>query len=120
MVNRYHSTTQKGNAGENYVAYLLSTFCIVRPVASGTDIGIDLYCELPIANEKGNIITYLHFGVQVKTGKSFEKGIAMSKYLDYYKELQFPVLLARVANPKQTKASDISCEILDYTELIIN
>ena len=55
----------KGNFGENYVSYILSKYCLVRPVASGTDIGIDLYCELILNREP-----FLHFWVQVKTCKA--------------------------------------------------
>lgn len=52
-----------GNFGSNLVAHLLSHFCLVRPVAEGTDIGVDLYCET-IENRQG----FLHFWVQVKCG----------------------------------------------------
>jgi len=52
----------KGNYAENLVAEWLSRVCLVRPVASGTDIGIDLYCESVVGNKP-----YHHFWVQVKT-----------------------------------------------------
>jgi hypothetical protein len=42
----------------------LSQACLVRPVAADTDIGIDLYCEV-VQEER----PFLHFWVQVKTGK---------------------------------------------------
>lgn len=60
---RIPETQIKANLGENYVAYILSKHCLVRPVASGTDIGVDLYCEI-ISEEE----PFLHFWVQVKTG----------------------------------------------------
>ncbi|HUT95940.1 MAG TPA: DUF4365 domain-containing protein [Thermoguttaceae bacterium] len=53
----------KGNYGEAYVAALLSAHCLVRPVAQGTDIGVDLYCE-----SVKHDTPFLHFWVQVKTG----------------------------------------------------
>lgn len=53
----------KGNYGEAHVAARLSSECLVRPVAAGTDIGLDLYCETV---EDGK--PFLHFWVQVKTG----------------------------------------------------
>lgn len=52
-----------GNYGTNLVAHALSQFCLVRPVAEGTDIGVDLYCE---TIEEGQ--AFLHFWVQVKSG----------------------------------------------------
>ena len=51
----------KGNYAENTVAAWLSHACLVRPVAEGTDIGIDLYCESVIGQAP-----YLHFWAQVK------------------------------------------------------
>lgn len=51
----------KGNYAANLIAEWLSRVCLVRPVAEGTDIGIDLYCESVIRNTP-----FLHFWVQVK------------------------------------------------------
>lgn len=51
----------KGNFAENLVAEWISRVCLVRPVAVGTDIGVDLYCESIVENNP-----YLHFWVQVK------------------------------------------------------
>jgi hypothetical protein len=55
----------KGNRAEFLVASCLSRRCYVRPVASGTDTGIDLYCE---ALELATCEPFLHFWVQVKSG----------------------------------------------------
>lgn len=52
----------KGNYAENQVSAWLSSHCLIRPVAGGTDIGIDLYCE-SVFNSK----THMHFWVQVKS-----------------------------------------------------
>lgn len=52
----------KGNYAEHIVASWLSRVCLVRPVAEGTDIGVDLYCESVIQDTP-----FLHFWVQVKS-----------------------------------------------------
>jgi hypothetical protein len=51
-----------GSRGEMFVGFLLSSFCLIRPVANGTDVGVDLYCETLIDG-----IPHSHFWVQVKT-----------------------------------------------------
>jgi hypothetical protein len=69
----------KGNYAENLVAEWLSRVCLVRPVASGTDIGIDLYCESVVGNKP-----FHHFWVQVKaiTSKdiSIQNNVETAKY----------------------------------------
>lgn len=52
---------QRGNYAEHFAEAWLSRQCLVRSVASGTDIGIDLYCE-SIHRED----PFHHFWVQVK------------------------------------------------------
>ena len=52
------------------VAYWLSRQCLVRPVAEGTDVGIDLFCETV---EKESKLPFLHFWVQVKSGKQVKE-----------------------------------------------
>lgn len=54
----------KGNYGATLVAHMLSQRCLVRPVAEGTDIGVDLYCES--VTDDGR--PFQHFWIQVKTG----------------------------------------------------
>lgn len=51
----------KGNHAQATVSAWLSRKCLVRPVAEGTDIGMDLYCESIL---DGN--PFLHFWAQVK------------------------------------------------------
>ena len=46
---------QKGNFAEATVAAWLSRRCLVRPVATGTDIGVDLYCESLAGSLRSNI-----------------------------------------------------------------
>jgi hypothetical protein len=53
--------TQRGNYAEHQAATWLSRQCLVRPVTSGTDIGVDLYCE-SLAGDS----PFQHFWVQVK------------------------------------------------------
>ena len=53
----------KGNRGELHVANRLADLCLVRPVPSGTDVGIDLFCESLSGSQP-----FLHFWIQVKTG----------------------------------------------------
>jgi len=85
----------KGNYGATLVAHMLSQRCLVRPVAEGTDIGVDLYCES--VTEDGR--PFQHFWVQVKTGSQvnvasdrltaacgFER-----KHLEYWERQPVPV-----------------------------
>ena len=58
----------KGNFGAALVAQMLSQRCLVRPVAEGTDLGIDLYCESVTPDGR----PFQHFWVQVKTGAQVE------------------------------------------------
>lgn len=53
--------SQRGTYAEHQAATWLSRQCLVRPVASGTDIGVDLYCESLAGNSP-----FQHFWVQVK------------------------------------------------------
>jgi len=53
----------KGNFGAAYVSALLSSECLVRPVAADTDVGVDLYCETVEGRHP-----FLHFWVQVRAG----------------------------------------------------
>jgi hypothetical protein len=87
---------QKGNFAESIATAWLSRQCLVRPVASGTDIGIDLYCESLLGNSP-----FQHFWVQVKA--ITEKNIRDSngrksawyrfdtKHLKYWKSQPVPV-----------------------------
>jgi hypothetical protein len=89
----------KCNFAESYVASRVSAGCLVRPVANGTDIGIDFYCETV---EEGT--PFLHFWVQVKSGDqcrtskdgqhatcSFE-----ARHLEYWGRQPVPVFAALV------------------------
>lgn len=86
----------KGNFAENLVAEWISRACLVRPVAAGTDTGIDLYCEAIIENNP-----FLHFWIQVKAiGEkdiAAKEGIEFASYrfkrshLEYWSRQPIPV-----------------------------
>jgi hypothetical protein len=89
----------KGNYAVAYVAAALSRGCLVRPVAEGTDIGIDLYCETVEGKDP-----FLHFWVQVKAGGrvrvSRDGGSASyafdAEHLAYWGRQHVPVFAALV------------------------
>lgn len=60
--HRIDQNRLKGNYAEAIVSEWVSRSCLIRPVAEGTDIGVDLYCEAVIENSP-----YLHFWAQVKS-----------------------------------------------------
>ena len=86
----------KGNFAENLLAEWISRVCLVRPVAVGTDIGIDLYCESIVENNP-----FLHFWVQVKAISekdiTVKDGIEFASYrfkrshLEYWSRQPIPV-----------------------------
>ena len=86
----------KGNYAQALASTWLSRMCLIRPVAEGTDIGIDLYCESIVDG-----VPYVHFWVQVKAipsssikvegeqriaGYSFDK-----RHLEYWDRQPIPV-----------------------------
>lgn len=114
----------QGNNAELLVAYLLSEYCLVRTVASGTDIGIDLYCELLRENRP-----FLHFWVQVKSSKSDTirelKGGGVSysfksSHLAYWKFQPVPVFVFLLSNTGKTSPEDFNIHILDVTEYLLS
>lgn len=86
----------KGNYASNLVSLWLSKICLVRPVAEGTDIGIDLFCESLAENTP-----FGHFWVQVKTipmgniSKGSEGQVAWfdfeTRHLQYWQRQPIPV-----------------------------
>jgi hypothetical protein len=83
---------QKGNYAESISASWLSRKCRVRPVATGTDIGIDLYCESVVGTSP-----FQHFWVQVKaiTEKNLTQDGAYydfrNDHLEYWSRKPVPV-----------------------------
>jgi len=110
-----------GNYGAHLVAHILSKFCLVRPVAEGTDIGIDLYCET-IEERQG----FLHFWAQVKSGKQVKiengKGICQFEvdHLRYWEHQPVPVFAFYVRSgfppkrPKQIFMANLSGYLMRY------
>jgi len=86
-----------GNYGEHLVSYLLGKHCLIRPVAAGTDVGIDLYCEhfeeSGVKKVTGTKLykPFLHFWVQVKSGKNIYvyKNKKRASYKFKYKDLKY-------------------------------
>jgi len=107
-----------GNFGSNLVAYTLSKVCLVRPVAEGTDIGVDLYCET-IEEGQG----FLHFWAQVKCGNQIRiktNGRASCKFeathLRYWNRQPVPVLAFYVPTdfPPDTPEKIFVANITEY------
>jgi hypothetical protein len=89
----------KGNYGAALVTARLSGECLVRPVATDTDVGVDLYCETVVEGQP-----FLHFWVQVKTGAQCHLDRAAMTascrfardHLDYWFRQPVPVYAALV------------------------
>ena len=112
----------KGNYGAAYVALRLSSEeCLVRAVPSGTDVGIDLFCE-SVEGEK----PFLHFWVQVKAGrqcKVAEHGLSAScsletKHLWYWYRQPVPVFVALVPTEWPVR-SDPAVFVVDVTSYLM-
>lgn len=114
----------KGNYAEHLVSVWLSEQCLVRPVAAGTDIGIDFYCEAIVADQP-----YKHFWVQVKAiGKSKlfeENGDSMAKFpfktndLKYWAKQPIPVYVFLVPVPKWPPVEPQKIYCIRMTDYII-
>lgn len=101
-----------GNRGENLAGYLLSQFCLIRQVASGTDVGIDLYCE-SITDEQPNN----HFWVQVKSSLEEQRSVSLEKELLYWWRQPIPVFifLVQVSGGHATKTHS-NVNVVNLTE----
>lgn len=95
MIVSNNQTT--GNRVESYIAFRLSDKCLVRHVTSGTDIGVDLYCELLRDGHP-----YLHFWVQLKGMDTSEGKVLKTnkisysfskKHLRYWEDQPVPVFI---------------------------
>jgi hypothetical protein len=109
----------KGNYGEHLASQVLSRFCLIRPVAGNTDIGIDLYCESVIKGKP-----FLHFWVQVKSEKDFpdeQEAFSYSfktKHLRYWRRQPVPVL-AFLVPTKWPPESINYIHVIDITSNIL-
>ena len=84
----------KGNEAAFRVAAWLAHSCLVRPVAEGTDVGIDLFCETV---DQLTQQPFLHFWVQVKAGRqvNVREGKATcsftAEHIEYWSRQPVPV-----------------------------
>lgn len=100
-----------GNRGENLVSYLLSQFCLVRQVAGGTDVGIDLYCESLTDEQPNN-----HFWVQVKASSHAHNTISLEKEkLLYWWRQPIPVFVFLV-HVTEDMSSTFNVNAINLTE----
>lgn len=101
-----------GNRGEAFVTFILSKYCLVRPVASGTDIGIDLYCESILGHTP-----LTHFWVQVKTFRVKRKSITIkNSYLAYWMRQPVPWFVFLVHDTGQLDESNFSLGVVVLNE----
>lgn len=105
-----------GNQGEALVTYLLSKFCLVRPVAGGTDVGIDLFCETITDNQPNN-----NFLVQVKASSAegetsyiFDK----EKILYWWRQT-LPVFVFLVSPEINYKNQKFKIHVINLTECFL-
>jgi len=117
------SNILKGNYAASYVSSILSSQCFVRPVASDTDVGIDLYCE-----SVKNRSPYLHFWIQVKSGKQCRlwknkrrASCSLKKsHLEYWKRQPVPIFAALMPITKWPVDTEVNVYIVNITEYLIN
>jgi len=113
-----------GNQAELFIAFLLSKYCLVRPVSSGTDIGIDLYCEIVNDNTPST-----HFWVQVKSSVSDsitalkDKSVSYSfksSHLKYWNFQPVPVFVFLIPDFNNLNPNNFSIYVIDICEYLLN
>lgn len=97
----YSERKRKGNIGEAFSQYVLSSFCLVHKIDGSNDLGNDFICELIKNSYPTNILFY----VQVKFWEN-EPHIR-PETLEYWKGSPIPVFVFWVCEPKLEKISDI-------------
>lgn len=107
-----------GNKGEAFVTYKLSELCLVRHASSGTDIGIDLFCE-SIQIESGK--PFLHFWIQVKTRKkkNYKEEYFKVKHLNYWKRQPIPVFVFLISLDDNIESDDCKIKVINLTEYFL-
>jgi hypothetical protein len=111
-----------GNAGEAFITYKLSRYCLVRPVSSGTDIGIDIFCET-LSSEGDDEYPFLHFWVQAKSTASIEiKPITHSQEkIEYWSRQPIPVFIFQTSvDEKLENEGKFRFKVTSISEKIIN
>ncbi|MCK4679254.1 MAG: DUF4365 domain-containing protein [Bacteroidales bacterium] len=105
-----------GNQAESFVSFKLSRFCLIRPVASGTDIGIDLYCESIKENKP-----HIHFWIQVKGSNDGKASYKFStNHLEYWDTQPVPVFAFLVTNSKLLEPENYNIYVINITEQLIS
>ena len=105
-----------GNRGENLVSYLLSQYCLVRPVANGTDIGVDLFCETIIEDGR----SAGHFWIQVKSKAKQTKKVKLDKgHVEYWIRHPVPVFIFIICTDQNTNASNYEIRSINLIEQLI-
>jgi hypothetical protein len=105
-----------GSRGESFVSFLLSKYCLVRPVANGTDIGVDLYCESLIEG-----VPHCHFWVQVKSVASgtTNKMKFRVRDLEYWSRQPIPVFIFLIPIEENLTLNNFHIQVFNMTEKFI-
>ncbi|MFH1744711.1 MAG: DUF4365 domain-containing protein [bacterium] len=113
----YVDRKRKGNIGEIFVQYVLSSFCLVHKIDGGQDLGNDFICELT----KGEFPTNILFYAQVKYWKDKPQDVQIKKTIEYWKNSSIPVYLFWVKDNDKlpelnanTLKPEISVPLLQY------
>jgi|GEM_PF-2546421 len=86
---KYTEEKRKGNIGEAFVQYVLSSFCLVHKIDGNQDVGNDFICELIKGKYPANILFY----VQVKYWDREPTDKDVEKTFEYWKGSPIPVYL---------------------------
>ena len=105
-----------GSQGEAFVSFLLSKYCLVRPVANGTDVGVDLYCEVLQGG-----IPHNHFWVQVKAQSKRTKRRRSLKIsdLEYWSRQPIPVFIFFISLDDLVSFDTFKIDVVDLTDQFI-
>ena len=119
------STTLKSNRAVWNVGEWLSRSCLVRPVATDTDMGVDLYCE-SVQKLRATQRPFLHFWVQVKSGEQIkvapDRETATIRVtwadLGYWRRQPLPIFLFLVPPGKRGQRPS-SFYVVDFTRWML-
>lgn len=103
-----------GNKGEALISYLLSHYCLIRQVSSGTDVGVDLYCESIVENQPGH-----HFWIQVKASASGRFKSLKGADIAYWRRQPIPVFVFQLRLEESTSENSFDVRAINLTEEFI-
>jgi len=86
---KYTEEKRKGNIGESFIQYILSSFCLVHKIDGSQDLGNDFICELT----KGEYPTNILFYIQVKYWDREPTDYDMKNKLEYWEGSPIPTYL---------------------------